>query len=89
MAVSYEVIDNCEPAVRLDVTSSEADNGLGDGNTTSDWEILDVQHVRLRAERAGGGSGRVYSIAITVTDSIAQEAGETVQILVPHHRRPR
>ncbi|HMC77968.1 MAG TPA: DNA/RNA non-specific endonuclease [Vicinamibacterales bacterium] len=56
------------PACTLSVSSNEDANALGDGNTAIDWQVLDPHHVRLRAERAGGGSGRIYTIAIRCTD---------------------
>ena len=42
-------------------------DGTGDGDTSPDWEVIDAHHVLLRAERAGNGSGRIYTITVTVT----------------------
>ena len=50
----------------MTVTSNEPINGTGDGNTAIDWLVVDAHHVQLRAERAGTGSGRIYTIAVTV-----------------------
>jgi hypothetical protein len=47
------------------VTSNEPVNGTGDGDTSPDWVIVDSHHVQLRAERAGNGNGRVYTINVT------------------------
>jgi hypothetical protein len=33
-------------------------------DTSPDWVVVDKHHVRLRAERAGSGSGRVYTVTI-------------------------
>src|SRR6185295_10831240 len=53
VTVSYNVTDNCGPVTNtLSVTSNEPVNGLGDGDTAPDWEIVDANHVRLRAERS-------------------------------------
>ena len=70
VTVGYTVSDTCS-AVNcvLSVTSNEPANGNGDGNTAVDWEIVDAHHVRLRSERAGAGSGRIYTITVTCTDS--------------------
>jgi len=53
----------------LSVTSNEADNGLGDGDTSPDWEIVDDHCVRLRAERSGKGAGRTYTICVQAQDA--------------------
>lgn len=47
------------------VSSNEPVNGTGDGDTSPDWVIVDPHHVKLRAERAGNGNGRVYTISVT------------------------
>lgn len=57
----------------------------GDGHTpTGDLAIVDATTVLLRAERQGGGDGRVYRIHFT-DDSGAIGACE---VLVPHDRGP-
>jgi hypothetical protein len=40
----------------------------------------------LRAERAGGASGRVYTINITSTDSAGNSSSSTVFVTVPNNR---
>ena len=53
VTVRYTVTDNCGPVINaLTVSSNEPINGLGQGNTAPDWEIVDPHHLRLRAERS-------------------------------------
>lgn len=90
VAVNYDVTDNCDPlpaiACGLAVTSNEPVNGTGDGDTAPDWQVLDSHHELLRAERAGGGSGRVYTTALTCSDSKGNTSGTSVAVTVPHDR---
>ena len=90
VTVSYDVTDNCPlppGTCTLSVTSNEPVNGKGDGDTSPDWIVLDDHHVLLRAERAGNGHGRIYTITITCTDSGGNSSSEDVIVTVPHDRR--
>jgi uncharacterized protein len=83
--VSYTTSDNCgTPDVSLSVTSSEPVGG--DGDTAPDWHVLGANLVRLRAERAGNGPGRTYTIAITATDSAGNQSTQPVVVTVPHNQ---
>jgi hypothetical protein len=89
VTVSYDVMDNCPlppGSCTLSVTSNEPVNGTGDGDTSPDWIVLDDHHVLLRAERAGNGNGRIYTITITCTDSGGNSSEEQVEVMVPHNR---
>jgi hypothetical protein len=85
VTVNYDVEATCEPATcTLSVSSNEPQNGTGDGDTSADWEVIDEHHVRLRAERADGGAGRIYTITITCTDTAGNSSSKSVQVAVPH-----
>ncbi|MBI3909715.1 MAG: DUF11 domain-containing protein [Armatimonadetes bacterium] len=87
VTVNYTITDNCGPvSTSLSVSSNEPVNGLGDGDTAPDWEIIDAHHVRLRSERSGGGNGRIYTITITATDSAGNTSTATVAVAVPHNK---
>jgi hypothetical protein len=46
---------------------------------------VNAHHVRLRAERAGTGSGRFYTITITCTDSAGNSTSKDVAVFVAHN----
>jgi hypothetical protein len=70
------------PVCTLQVTSNEPVNGSGDGNTATDWLVVDAHHVQLRAERSGHGSGRVYTITATCVDAAGNAASRTATVSV-------
>jgi hypothetical protein len=82
--------DNCDPTVGLasvyisQVTSDEAENGNGDGNTSNDIVIAaDCRSVQLRAERDGSANGRVYTITFKVRDASGNATTVTAKVTVP------
>ncbi|HEY8133809.1 MAG TPA: family 10 glycosylhydrolase [Thermoanaerobaculia bacterium] len=82
--VSYLTEDNCgSVTASLSVNSNEPEDGLGDGDTAPDWEVVNEHEVRLRAERAGNGSGRIYTITATAVDADGNVSTATVTVMVP------
>jgi hypothetical protein len=80
------VTNECEPATWkvLSVTSNEADDAHGSGHTAPDWKITGDHTVSLRAERAGPGNGRVYTITIQASNAGGNTVQTTVTVTVPH-----
>lgn len=81
--------DNCDSSVTariISVTSNEPEMGTGDGDTAPDWEITGALTLLLRAERAGTGDGRIYTILLRATDSSGNLAEKTAQVLVPKNQ---
>jgi hypothetical protein len=83
--VNYTSTDNCPGPItcHIAITSDEPENGTGDGDTAPDWELIDDHHIKLRAERAGTGDGRVYSVTVTCTDQYGNSASGDKKVLVP------
>lgn len=88
VTVSYTSGDNCDTSdCVLSVTSNEPVNGLNDGNTAPDWIVVNNHLVKLRAERSGTGSGRIYTITITCTDGSGNSSSTPVTVTVPRYKQ--
>jgi len=86
VVISGAATDNCDPNPQLkivDVSSNQPINGLGDGDTSPDWEITGDMTLLLRAERAGVGSERIYTITVQCTDYAGNVTTNTVEVNVP------
>ncbi len=90
MGVTVE--DECDETLTIDdvvissVSSDEDENtiGKGDGDTLDDILIdASCQDVSLRAERQGGGNGRVYTITLSVEDASGNSASADYHVAVP------
>jgi hypothetical protein len=82
--------DACDSTVNrskvyiVKITSDEIENGNGDGNTSDDIVIAPgCKSAQLRAEREGGGDGRVYTITFKVVDAAGNFATATATVTVP------
>jgi hypothetical protein len=110
IGICLSVSDNCANPEDLLVSgaasSSEPDDGAGDGNTTGDVDgfdgftqpvpIEDLEYdaesgcyfgvISLRAERAGNGPGRVYSIVFDVVDPEGNGTTASCEVVVPKNK---
>lgn len=87
VTVNASASDNCggNPVCRItSVSSNEPVNGLGDGDTAPDWEIIGKLALKLRAERSGKGSGRIYTISVMCADVVGNSSTGEVSVSVPH-----
>jgi hypothetical protein len=91
IAADVTATDDYDPNVivqLVSVTSSELDDGLGDGDTAGDIAGADLgtddRSFELRAERSGSGAGRVYTVVYRATDSSGNAAEVTAIVRVPH-----
>ncbi|WP_409347357.1 hypothetical protein [Paenibacillus sp. MBLB4367] len=92
MVVVHAVLDSSDGAsgvesvVLTSITSNEPDSGQGDIEAnigTADTSF------RLRAERSGSGSGRIYTITYTATDKAGNKTDTSVTATVPHDQSGR
>ena len=88
---NISVSDICDPnpTVRLiSITSNEPDEGLGDGDTSSDIQGAafgtDDRQFFLRAERSGLGNNRIYTIKYEARDQSGNTTIVQVTVTVPH-----
>lgn len=93
LAVSgIEATDDRAAPVNLDVgvESNEPVSGLGDGDTSPDWEIVQQSDgsvdVYLRAERSGTGNGRVYTVTVRAEDAAGNVSEQEVEVRVPNNQ---
>lgn len=80
------VTDPDDDPVTIKVVSIYQDepvNAVGDGNTSPDAEGINTERALVRAERAGGGNGRVYHIGFSANDGNGGTCTGTVQVSVP------
>ena len=74
------------------VTSSEPEEGLGDGDQAPDWGEPEIDQeagiirMPLRAERSAQGYGRIYTVTVVATDSEGHQYEASVYVDVPHDR---
>jgi hypothetical protein len=91
ITVTVVATDSCDasPVVRLvSILSTEADNGLGDGDQPDDIQGAsfgtDDRQFKLRNERSGTGQGRVYTITYSATDASGNTTVRQATVTVPH-----
>src|SRR5882724_10834604 len=78
--------------VRLDsIVSNEPDNGTGDGDQPNDIQATDggpvpfgsdVRFFLLRAERSGGGDGRIYTVTYSAADASGNSTSAVAYVVV-------
>jgi len=89
VTVNVTATDNCDPNLDCRITSvasNEPVDGLGDGDTSPDWEITGNLSLKLRAERSGTGNGRIYTITLLCKDASGNSSMRSIDVLVPHNK---
>jgi alpha-tubulin suppressor-like RCC1 family protein len=77
--VTIAVVATDDTSVPACVVSGVSSNEPVQG----DWEITGPLAVLLRAERAGNGNGRVYTVAVRCTDAAGNIASGSTNVFVP------
>ena len=83
---AYDICDSSPKITLVSVTSNEPDNSIGDGNTINDFVIVNDFTFNIREERAGTGSGRIYTITYKATDASGNYAITSVTVTVAHNQ---
>ena len=89
VSLAVSVADACDSSASChikSVTANEPVNGIGDGNTSPDWILTGPLSLELRAERAGNGNGRIYTITVECTDGSGNSSTKAVEVVVSHDR---
>ena len=87
---TIQVRDDQDPDPKVDlvsITSNEGDNVRGDGNTSQDIYVDGDGRIFLRAERAGTGSARIYTLTWLARDASGNTSTASATVTVPHDRR--
>jgi hypothetical protein len=71
----------------IGVTQDEPVNGIGDGDTSPD-AVIQGDTVLLRAERLGGGNGRIYRVDFIAFDDQGGSCASSVDVAVPPSMKP-
>jgi hypothetical protein len=93
IVATLTVSDECDPdpsVTLVSITSNEPDEGTADGNQPNDIQDAafgtDDREFRLRAERSGNGSGRVYTVTYRVEDGHGNFTEVSGEVRVPHNQ---
>ena len=97
ITLTVNATDNCGPTITINLKSIIMNEGqetntydpayddtTGDGNTLNDIQVDANGNIYLRAERSGGGNGRVYKITYSATDASGNTSSAEATVTVPH-----
>ncbi len=86
VSLTAAVADACDttPTCRLvSVSSNEPVAGLGRRDKEPDWVITGPLTVKLRGERSGESSGRIYTLTVQCADAANNTTTKTLTVFVP------
>lgn len=80
--VATDLVDPNPMSQIVSVSSNQPVNGTGDGDLAPDWVITGPLTLQLRAERAGTGGDRIYTITVQTSDFDGNVTLSTVTVTV-------
>ena len=83
VSVAVLVSDDSDPAPACRITDVTSNEPVG----ANAWRMTGPLALDLRAERFGQGSGRIYTLTVTCTNSSELSSTTTVAVTVPHDQR--
>jgi X-Pro dipeptidyl-peptidase len=83
VSVTASVADAVDPAPATRIISVVSNEPSG---SAPDWQVTGPLTLNLRAEREGGGSGRIYTITLESRDASGNASTQTVNVVVPHNK---
>lgn len=83
VTVTVEASDTVDPALIVRIFTITCDESM----SPSDVSITGPLTAKLRADRAGNGDGRVYTLHIEAIDAAGNRRTATVDVTVPHDQR--
>jgi hypothetical protein len=83
VTIGVAVKDDSDPAPACQIGSVTGNEPL----EASDWTLTGPLSLDLRADRNGRGTGRIYSITVTCTNSSLLSVSAVVTVAVPHDQR--
>ena len=86
VTASISVSDLCDPSPVVKLLSITSNEPLVTGDIQDAAFNTDDRALRLRATRAGAGSGRIYTVTYQATDHSGNSVRATAQVFVPHDR---
>jgi len=85
--VPIQVLNVSDPdgdALQITITAIFQDEPVGSGKNSPDGEGVGTSTAQVRAERQGGGNGRVYHIDFQASDGAGGVCTGEVLVGVPH-----
>ena len=82
----WETSDNCDDEVEvslLSITSSQGDDGIGDGHTMEDILVTEEGLIYLRAEIGDSSEDRVYTLTFEAVDDSGNSNVQSAIVVVP------